>query len=110
MNRRTHNRNKAVLPVRVCGSDATGTYSDLAHTLDIAPSGARLGSIHRLHRVGELITIQYRQHRMQFRVIWTKTLCDNGLEHQIGLETVERGRDPLWLQADPKLQSAACAS
>jgi len=78
-----------VLPVRLWGTDESGkAFEELAHTLDIAPSGGRLGSIRRNLRAADRITVQYRQHKMEFRVIWTK-LLEGSHEYQVGLQTVE---------------------
>jgi hypothetical protein len=82
--RRNH-RLKAVLPVRIFGCDASGkSYNELAHTLDIAEGGARLGSIRCGLEVGSLLVLQYRQNRAEFRVVWTKQL-QRCKEHQVGL-------------------------
>ena len=86
-NRRNH-RVKAVLPVRVSGSDVSGkSYNELAHTLDIAEGGARLGAIHCGLEVGSVLILQYRQNRAEFRVVWTKPL-QRCKEHQVGLAAV----------------------
>jgi hypothetical protein len=87
-NRRRNNRTKAVLPVRVSGNESSGTaYCDLAHTLDVTESGIRLGFVRRQLQVGSRLTIQYRQHKMEFRVIWISQLT-RLKEHHVGLEAV----------------------
>ncbi len=87
-NRRRYNRTKAVLPVRVSGNDGAGApYSDLAHTLDVTESGIRLGFVRRELEVGSRLTIQYRQHKAEFRVIWTSQLT-RLKEHHVGLEAL----------------------
>lgn len=87
--RRQEQRTKAVLPVRISGKDASGNpFDELAHTLDIAPQGGRLASIHRELKPLDRLTVQYRQHRMEFRVVWTK-LIENAREYQIGLQATE---------------------
>jgi len=84
-NRRRLDRAKAVLPVRISGSDLSGkSYSELVHTLDVSRTGVRLGSVRRHLEVGSLIVLQYRQHKAEFRVIWIKPL-GSGAEQQIGL-------------------------
>ena len=86
-NRRA-NRAKAVLPVRISGTDSSGeSYSELVHTLDVTRAGVRLGSVRRLLEVGSLIVLQYRQFRAEFRVVWTKP-PGVGVEHQVGLEAI----------------------
>lgn len=87
-------RTKAVLPVRISGVDVSGkTYSELVHTLDVSRSGVRLGALRRELEVGSLVVLQYRQHKAEFRVVWTKPL-GSGAERQIGLEA-DAQRD-LW--------------
>lgn len=60
---------------------------EVAHTLDFTSGGVRLGSIRSPFRLQEIITVQYRQHRMQFRVVWIKSL-KTGKEYQVGLEAL----------------------
>ena len=102
-NKRRRNRIKAVLPVRVLGSDSSGQqYCDLAHTLDITDTGARLGAVRRPLKVGSRLTLQYKQHRGTFRVVWTEQLSGSR-EHQVGLQALN-ARD-LWgcgTQAQPQ--------
>jgi hypothetical protein len=79
-------RSKAVLPVRISGNDISGkVYSELVHTLDVSRTGVRLGSVRRELEVGSLVTLQYRQHKADFRVVWTKPV-GSGAEQQVGLE------------------------
>ena len=86
-NRRA-SRAKAVLPVRISGTDSSGeSYSELVHTLDVTRTGVRLGAVRRLLEVGSLIVLQYRQFRAEFRVVWTKP-PGTGVEHQVGLEAI----------------------
>lgn len=100
-NRRRYNRTKAVLPVRVSGNDPSGaSYCDLAHTLDVTKSGIRLGSVLRHLKVGSQLTIQYRQYKAEFRVIWISQLT-HLKEHHVGLEAVVP-RDVWGLGADSK--------
>jgi hypothetical protein len=75
-----------VLPVRISGRDsANNPVNELAHTLDITPNGARLGAIHHVLKKGDKLTLQYRQRRIQFRVVWVKPM-EGTREYQIGLE------------------------
>jgi len=76
------------------GQDISGdSYSELVHTLDVSKAGVRLGAVRRQLAVGSPITIQYRQHRAEFRVVWIKPL-GAGAEQQVGLEA-DAQRD-LW--------------
>lgn len=83
---RRQKRIKVVLPVRISGKDASNNpVNELVHTLDITPNGARLGAIHNVLRTGDKLTLQYRQRRIQFRVVWVKPLAGTS-EYQVGLE------------------------
>lgn len=94
---RRGSRTKAVFPVRVKGKDSAGkAFEELAHTLDVTPSGVRLGAIHHELNVLDEITIFYRQRRMQFRVMWTKKLKGTS-EFQVGLQSVTQEREPWGL-------------
>jgi hypothetical protein len=85
-NRRRQDRLPAVLPVRVRGKDSSGApFEELAHTLDFAPNGTRLGAIHHQLKALDRLTIFYRQRRMEFTVIWTK-LLEGTKEYQVGLQ------------------------
>ncbi len=75
-----------VLPVRITGKDASNNpVNELAHTLDITPNGARLGAIHHVLKTGDKLTLQYRQRRIQFRVVWVRPM-EGTSEYQVGLE------------------------
>ena len=105
-NTRGRNRIKAVLPVRVTASDiAGGSYSDLAHTLDITETGARLGAVRRPLEVGSLLILQYKQHRAEFRVVWSKPM-PHSHEHQVGLQALAQ-KDVWGLAFGLKLQPTA---
>lgn len=108
--KRNRSRLKAVLPVRLSASD--NSYSELVHTLDITECGARLGAVHHLFKVGSVITLQYKQHRGLFRVIWTRRLSGQ-TEHQVGLEAMTQ-RDflalGLELRSQVNLQSSQAAA
>lgn len=101
--KRRGSRVKAVLPVRISGSDHSGhSYSELVHTLDITESGARLGALRHPLKVGSLITLQYKQHRGTFRVVWTEPVPGR-TEHQVGIEAVNH-RDLWGLGAELRVQ------
>ena len=93
-NQRRLDRSKAVLPVRILGNDVVGdSYSDLVHTLDVTKAGIRLGGVRRQLEVGSAITVQYRQHKAEFRVVWIRPV-GTGTEQQVGLQA-DAQRD-LW--------------
>jgi hypothetical protein len=98
-NQRQVDRTKAVLPVRISGNDISGeAYSELVHTLDVSRNGVRLGAIRRQLEVGSVIILHYRQHKAEFRVVWTRPV-GSGAEQQIGLEA-DAQRDLWGLEAN----------
>lgn len=91
MTKRRQDRAKGVLPVRILGTDAAGMpFQEIAHTLDITPNGARIGALRRRLEVQDRVMVQYRQRRIEFRVVWVKSLTDTG-QYQVGLQTVVPG-------------------
>ena len=87
--KRRRSRKKAVLPVRVSGSDSSGkTYSDLVHTLDITEAGAKLGGLRHTLEVGAEVTLQYKQHKAIFRVVWSEAVPGHN-EHRVGLQALD---------------------
>ena len=93
MVQRRNTRRKAVLPVRIKGTDASGkSFDELAHTLDVTTAGARLGSVRRELNLSDEITLFYRQRRMQFRVVWTRKMKGSS-EFQVGLQAVAVDRE-----------------
>jgi hypothetical protein len=112
INRRQQNRIPGVLPVRVRGKDASGArFEELAHTLDLTATGARLGAIRHEVRTLDTLVVLFRQRRVEFSVVWTRLLDERG-EHQVGLEMVAQESDPWGLgvrHADlqPGVQAAA---
>jgi hypothetical protein len=108
---RSVDRSKAVLPVRISGNDSSGeAYSELVHTLDVSRTGVRLGAVRRQLEVGSLVILQYRQHKAEFRVVWTKPL-GSGVEQQVGLEAgAQRDLWGLNTNASNRPQDAAAES
>ncbi len=107
--KRRLDRAKAVLPVRILGRDISGdSYSELVHTLDVSKAGVRLGAVRRRLEVGSPITLQYRQHKAEFRIVWIKPL-GAGAEQQVGLQA-EAQRDLWGLDADVRNQPQASAA
>jgi hypothetical protein len=108
-NLRRGNRTKAVLPVRIKGTDSNGSaFDELVHTLDVTPSGVRIGSLRRMLCVADEITVFYRQRRFQYRVIWVKQLKGT-TEYQVGLQALSHDAEPWGIAADPKAQDSGRA-
>ena len=83
-----------MLPVRVRGTDTSGApFEALAHTLDLTPTGARLGAIRHELKALDTLTIFYHQRRMEFTVVWTK-LLEGKREYQVGLQTFSQEKEP----------------
>lgn len=86
-------RKKAVLPVRIKGTDSAGkSFEELAHTLDVTATGVRLGSVRRELNLQDEVTIFYRQRKLQYRVVWTKKMKGTS-EFQVGLQAVTQDRE-----------------
>lgn len=85
--KRRQNRVPAVLPVRLRGTDAEGNpFEEIAHTLDITQTGARVAAIHQRLTIRDHVTIMYRRHRMEFVVVWSKQMSQS--EYHAGLEAM----------------------
>jgi hypothetical protein len=94
--KRRQKRIKMVLPVKLQWRDnANKQMNELAHTLDITPDGARLGGIRQELKAGDKVTLQYRQRKLQFQVVWVMPLSGTR-EYQVGLESV--GNDSWGLE------------
>ena len=100
-------RQKGVLPVKVKGTDSTGVaFEELAHTLDVTPTGVRLGAVRRQLKLQDEVTVFYRQHKRQYRVVWTRKLKGTS-EFQVGLQAFAQAPDAFGLGfTDYKLQAA----
>lgn len=106
-NQRSGNRTKAVIPVKVKGRDSSGKdFEEVAHTLDITSTGARLGSIRRELNLLDEVTVFYRQRKLQFRVMWKKKLQGTS-EFQIGLKALSHDRETWGLSFSDKSEGDA---
>jgi hypothetical protein len=87
MGLRRQPRLKCVLPVRVVGTDANGKhFEQLACTLDISGSGARISGMTAPVDPGAVVTVYYKHRRAPFRVTWVGRSGSRS-EHQIGVVT-----------------------
>ena len=121
ISRRRQTRIPGVLPVRVRGKEASGTlFEALAHTLDLTPTGARLGAIRRELRALDTLVVLFRKRRIEFTVMWTRLLVEqkdgehkDGAdgEYQVGLQMVAQESDPWGMSlAHSHAQSATRSS
>jgi putative methionine-R-sulfoxide reductase with GAF domain len=101
MGQRKNPRVKMVVPVRLWGTDSAGNpFNILAHTLNVSSSGARIGGVRVALAVGEAVTLQYKQVRALFKVVWIGRPGDK-TEQQIGLHLLEQDRQ-VWMELEHK--------
>jgi len=92
-NQRNGSRAKAVLPVRLRGTDVSGQiFDELVHTLDVTANGVRLGAVRRELNILDEVTLLFRTRKMMFRVVWAKKLKGTS-EFQVGLQAVAQERE-----------------
>jgi hypothetical protein len=96
--RRRTRRTKSVVPVRlwIAGSQE----SHLAHTLNVASHGVRLGGYRGEIKVGDEFVIQYRRAQARFRVTWIAA-PDESSEKQIGAACLQPGKH-IWGERFPE--------
>jgi hypothetical protein len=95
INQRRQDRAKAVFPVKVKGKDVAGeSFEDMVHTLDITPTGVKLGSVRRELQVHDPITLWYRKRKMEFLVVWIKKL-EGVSEYHVGLQALAQEKE-VW--------------
>lgn len=71
MGRRGHQRLEIALPVTITGLDTNGNpFKQTATTVDIGPKGMRIRGIYCLRGRGDLVRVEYKNTRADFRVAW----------------------------------------
>ncbi|MGA2020289.1 MAG: hypothetical protein ABSH02_06855 [Candidatus Sulfotelmatobacter sp.] len=103
--RRSQTRIPGVLPVRVRGKEASGAqFEALVHTLDLTPTGVRLGAVRRELKALDTLVVLFRKRRIEFTVMWTKLMVEPAAdkndapgEYQVGLQMVAQESDPWGL-------------
>jgi hypothetical protein len=83
LEKRRSKRSKMVLSVKVL----TGKATHLVHTVDITPTGARVGSLRTKLEPGTAVCLQRGSKKAQFRISWVRQLGPNEL--QVGLQSLE---------------------
>ena len=110
MGNRRKLRLKMVVPVRIWGTDVDGKpFSQLAHTLDITSSGARVGGMRVLLNSREVVWLQCRHRKAQFRIVWTGR-PGGSRDHQVGIECIEQLRNIWGLEMEGEAGSDAYES
>ena len=105
MGNRKKLRLKMVLPVRIWGTDVDGKpFSQLAHTLDITSSGARVGGMRVLLNARDVVWLQCRHRKAQFRIVWTGR-PGGSREHQVGIECIEEMRNIWGLELEAETET-----
>ena len=105
MEKRRSGRIRAVLPLKLSGTDMEGgNFCDLALTLDIGSSGARLGSVRRKVPVGSIVVAQHRHRKATFEVVWMRP-SNTGDNHFVGVKSIHQ-RDPWGLLNDTSFGAA----
>src|SRR3954469_3297791 len=95
MGKRNTDRLKLVLPVRIWGVDTTGKpFHQMAHTLNVNHSGARLGGVRVLMPVDEIVGVQYKHKKARFKVVWLGRPGTKS-EEQIGITRIQ-GEQEIW--------------
>ena len=103
MGQRKNSRTKMVLPLRVWGTDANGNpFVQLAHTLDVSAHGARLAGFRAALSAGDIVGVQYRLQKSQFRVAWVGR-PGSAKSDQIGIEYLEPDKKIFGLELSGEL-------
>jgi hypothetical protein len=96
LGKRKQDRIRGVLPVRLRGKDSSGAlFETLAHTLDLTPTGVRLGAVRHQLKPLDTVIVLFRKRRIEFSVMWSKMLDQR--EYQVGLQMVALESDPWGL-------------
>src|SRR3954463_7232632 len=83
-------RVKMVVPIRIWGTDSSAQpFNVLAYTLNVSTSGARIGGVKAQLGVGDAVTIQYKQKRALFKVVWVG-MPGNPTQDQTGVSLLEQ--------------------
>jgi hypothetical protein len=103
MGQRKNSRTKMVLPLRVWGTDANGNpFVQLVHTLDVSARGARLAGFRAAVSAGDIVGVQYRLQKSQFRVAWVGR-PGSVKSDQIGIEYLEAEKKIFGLDLSAEL-------
>src|SRR4051812_16060650 len=103
MGKRITDRLKLVLPVRIWGMDTTGKpFHQMAHTLNVNKSGARLGGVRVIVGNDEIVGVQYKHKKARFKVVWLGKPGTKSQE-QLGITRIA-GEPEIWPVELPTLE------
>jgi hypothetical protein len=103
MGKRVTDRLKLVLPVRIWGMDTTGKpFHQMAHTLNVNKSGARLGGVRVIVGTDEIVGVQYKHKKARFKVVWLGKPGTKSQE-QVGITRIA-GEPEIWPIELPTLE------
>jgi|SRR5581483_1340541 len=89
MAKRMDERRFIALSVMAFGTDVNGQYfREPVCTLDLSANGARISNFRRNVSVGQQMILQFKTHKVPFRVIWCGEKS-KATEGQIGLQATE---------------------
>jgi hypothetical protein len=89
MSRRKSQRHFIALPAFIFGNDADGKwFRDPVCTLDVSATGARISNFHRKVNIGQELALDYKKHKVRFRVAWVGQDGGNRAG-QIGLHAID---------------------
>lgn len=83
LEKRQSQRRKMVLPVKISIDKAT----HFVHTVDITPTGAKLGALRTELQLGTIVSLQRGTQKAKFRIAWIRQIAPKEL--QAGIEALE---------------------
>ena len=97
MGLRKRPRIKMVVPIHIWGTDSAGKpFNILAYTLNVSSAGARIGGIKVPLGVGDALTVQYKEQRALFKVVWLGR-PGHPTQEQVGVTLLEQDRQ-IWAE------------
>jgi hypothetical protein len=89
MGKRREPRIQAKLQVRIAGIDASGRHLlQMVTTRDISRQGALLHGVQGTFKLGEILSVTYKNNKARFRVSWTGEPGTNRAG-QLGVQNME---------------------
>jgi hypothetical protein len=82
---------------------AGNCVEQIAHTLDITATGARLAAVRHELTLSSEMTVAYHQRKMTFLVVWVRQMGKN--EYQVGLRAIRDEQRDLPHRTDRRFQT-----